>query len=139
MTEIVNKTYWIVSVPVNSNREEPYQELNRVTISNGEAAEVHKLELPELRVGTLDSLISLSDELTKYDLFVESVVKKIGTCTHTLTNKLRFFTIMKASGVGFGSEVQILTSHTRALVVCVYEWFFRVFLLYIFQTVIGFV
>lgn len=31
----------------------------------------------ELKVGTLDSLMSLSDDLQKIDIFVEGVVKKV--------------------------------------------------------------
>jgi len=38
---------------------------------------VQKFNIPNLRVGTLDSLMALSDELQKKDVFVENTVKKI--------------------------------------------------------------
>ncbi|XP_016359786.1 V-type proton ATPase subunit C 1-B-like isoform X1 [Sinocyclocheilus anshuiensis] len=37
----------------------------------------HKFNIPELKVGTLDILVGLSDELAKLDSFVESVVRKV--------------------------------------------------------------
>lgn len=37
----------------------------------------HKFNIPDLKVGTLDVLVGLSDELAKLDSFVESVVKKV--------------------------------------------------------------
>lgn len=37
----------------------------------------HKFNIPDLKVGTLDVLVGLSDELAKLDTFVESVVKKV--------------------------------------------------------------
>jgi len=79
MTDAQSKTFWLISVPKRDRSEEPYDEVARTVLPSGEAREVHKLELPELRVGTLDSLMTLSDELGKYDHFIDSVVKKIGT------------------------------------------------------------
>lgn len=43
----------------------------------GEIAKPHPLTVPELVVGTLDSLMSLSDELGKVDTSVEATVRKI--------------------------------------------------------------
>lgn len=40
-------------------------------------AEMFKFEVPSLTVGTLDSLMSLSDELSKTDSIVESIVRKV--------------------------------------------------------------
>jgi len=40
-------------------------------------AEMFKFEVPQLTVGTLDTLMQLSDELTKTDAIVESIVRKI--------------------------------------------------------------
>lgn len=37
----------------------------------------HKLEIPELRVGTLDTLMALSDDLAKTNTMIEQVVNKI--------------------------------------------------------------
>ena len=40
-------------------------------------AENYKFKLPELRVGTLDSLMVLSDDLVKTNTLVEAVVNKL--------------------------------------------------------------
>jgi V-type H+-transporting ATPase subunit C len=40
-------------------------------------AEMFKFEVPSLMVGTLDSLITLSDELIKTDAIIESIVRKV--------------------------------------------------------------
>jgi V-type H+-transporting ATPase subunit C len=40
-------------------------------------AEMFKFEVPSLMVGTLDSLISLSDDLTKTDAIVEGIMRKV--------------------------------------------------------------
>lgn len=40
-------------------------------------AEMFKFEVPSLMVGTLDSLITLSDDLVKSDQLVESIVRKV--------------------------------------------------------------
>jgi V-type H+-transporting ATPase subunit C len=39
-----------------------------------------EMKLPELKVGTLDQLIQLSDELSKADAFGESVCRKVSGC-----------------------------------------------------------
>ncbi|GCB69757.1 hypothetical protein scyTo_0012483 [Scyliorhinus torazame] len=41
----------------------------------------YKFPIPELKVGTLDSLVGLSDELGKLDTFVEGIVKKLAQYT----------------------------------------------------------
>lgn len=40
-------------------------------------AEMFKFEVPSLMVGTLDSLMTLSDDMVKTDIIVESIVRKI--------------------------------------------------------------
>lgn len=39
--------------------------------------DIFKIDLPSLQVGTLDSLMSLSDDLVRIDMLVENMVKKI--------------------------------------------------------------
>jgi len=43
-----------------------------------------KFDIPSLRVGTLDTLMSLSDDLVKADSFVEQTTRKIGLQLHLL-------------------------------------------------------
>jgi len=51
--------------------------LNRVAQQFRNDAEVSPFAIPDLRVGTLDSLMSLSDDLVKIDLSIENVSRKI--------------------------------------------------------------
>merc|ERR1711871_1671798 len=63
--------------------QESYQQLNRKVDGKGYAYVFKQVDITkdypilELRVGTLDSLMSLSDELQKHDTFAESTVTKI--------------------------------------------------------------
>lgn len=68
------KSVWIVSVPHQQGKD-VFQELQRV--SKEDTEEAHKFGIPDLRVGNIDSLITLSDELRKLDLHVESTLRKI--------------------------------------------------------------
>lgn len=49
-------------------------------------AEIFKFEVPSLMVGTLDSLISLSDELGKTDSLIEGIVRKVEKTAQELSN-----------------------------------------------------
>lgn len=68
-----NGVYWLVSVPAEG-RVTPFDALSQALRND---ADVLRFPVPELRVGTLDALMSLSDELVKYDSYVENVTKKI--------------------------------------------------------------
>lgn len=50
-------------------------------------AEMFKFEVPSLTVGTLDSLMTLSDEMGKTDQIVESIVRKIEKTAHELSDR----------------------------------------------------
>jgi V-type H+-transporting ATPase subunit C len=50
-------------------------------------SEMFKFEVPSLTVGTLDSLMQLSDELGKTDQIVESIVRKIEKTAHELSDR----------------------------------------------------
>ncbi len=57
--------YWLISAPAeNGSKEETWKNLNRAT---SEMSSNHKMRIPELRVGTLDSLMTLSDDLERID------------------------------------------------------------------------
>ncbi|ORX82623.1 ATPase, V1 complex, subunit C [Basidiobolus meristosporus CBS 931.73] len=66
--------YWLISVPANGNKDSSFQSL-RSSVS--EMAEANALELPEFKIGTLDTLVVLSDELIKYDQAFEATVVKM--------------------------------------------------------------
>ena len=69
--------YWLVSLPWLDTEDRTWQLLqNKVSYENN-YAENFKFKLPELRVGTLDSLMVLSDDLVKTNQLVEAVVNKL--------------------------------------------------------------
>jgi V-type H+-transporting ATPase subunit C len=47
-------------------------------------ADVFLFRVPQLRIGTLDALMMLSDDLGKYDVFVEMITRKIANQLLTL-------------------------------------------------------
>lgn len=72
-------SYWLISVPnetKDGNSKITYDNLNR----NSSAVALSKnspFPIPQLKVGTLDSLMSLSDDLAKFDTQVGQISKKI--------------------------------------------------------------
>lgn len=70
--------YWLVSLPLLDDSEERAWTLvqNRTTYESHLSSN-YKFVLPELRVGTLDSLMVLSDDLVKVNGLVESVANKV--------------------------------------------------------------
>lgn len=60
--------FWLISAPGEKTPQETWEKLNR-TVSS--LATPCKFSIPNLKVGTLDQLFGLSDELNKLDGFVE--------------------------------------------------------------------
>jgi len=70
--------YWLISVPNEENEEKTRAKLkNKIANPSAPLSSVFAFPLPVLKVGTLDTLYTLSDELGKIDTYVEGVVKKI--------------------------------------------------------------
>jgi len=76
---------WIISVPQGDKGKDVFSDMARVTKEDSE--EAHKFALPELRVGNIDSLITLSDELRKLDLHVEGTLRKIAAMYDELADQ----------------------------------------------------
>jgi hypothetical protein len=70
------QAFWLVSLPLDASgqRQRTWESLQEKTTSLSVNA---KLELPELRVGTLDTLMQLSDDLSKTNQLMEAVVAKL--------------------------------------------------------------
>lgn len=70
--------FWLISAPGDRTPQQTYDKL-KVTVQDAAnpVAQVHKFNIPELKVGTLDSLIGLSDELGKLDTYSEMIAKKV--------------------------------------------------------------
>lgn len=72
--------YWVISAPGEKTPQNTFERLNSQTSTGSEKlSENHKFNIPELKVGTLDVLVALSDDLAKLDTYTESVVRKIAT------------------------------------------------------------
>jgi len=75
---VMTTPYWIVSLPLNgSSADESWATLQRHTGGSQDLAVNYRLACPELRVGTLDSLLALSDDLVKVNALAEQVVEKV--------------------------------------------------------------
>ena len=72
--------YWLISAPREKNilNRDPLNHLNQIT--NKQDLSINwKFRMPELKIGTFDSLLALSDGLDKVDSYVEQVTKVIYT------------------------------------------------------------
>jgi V-type H+-transporting ATPase subunit C len=71
--------YWLVSLPLmdRGDKERTWSTLQQKTTFDNDWASNFKFDMPELRVGTLDSLMSLSDDLVKTSVQVEGIVGKV--------------------------------------------------------------
>ncbi|XP_064384156.1 V-type proton ATPase subunit C 1-A-like [Halichondria panicea] len=66
--------YWLVSAPGDPKPENTWGLIKEKT---GGVSVNHKFNIPDLKVGTLDTLVDLGDKLQKLDPFVENVVRKM--------------------------------------------------------------
>ncbi|NWH75353.1 VATC2 ATPase, partial [Piaya cayana] len=68
--------FWLISAPGDKTNLQAWERMNAVT-SKSNLSSNSKFHIPDLKVGTLDALVGLSDELGKLDSFAESIIKKI--------------------------------------------------------------
>ncbi|KRX73818.1 V-type proton ATPase subunit C [Trichinella nativa] len=66
--------YWLISAPGEKTCQETWDRLNA---STQELSSNFKFSIPDLKVGTLDQLVGLSDDLIKLDAYTESITKKL--------------------------------------------------------------
>ncbi|KAF9976227.1 Vacuolar ATP synthase subunit C [Actinomortierella ambigua] len=73
--------YWFVSIPGESNRTVTFQNFkSKIASAQNDLSEVSPLPIPDFKIGTLDTLVLLSEDLAKQDtLFENSVVKLVDT------------------------------------------------------------
>lgn len=69
--------YWLVSVPGDKTPAQAFDTLNHATNKQNNLSSNFKFPIPDLKVGTLDQLVGLSDDLGKLDSYVEGVTRKI--------------------------------------------------------------
>nr|CAD7431621.1 unnamed protein product [Timema monikensis] len=69
--------YWLISAPGDKTCQQTWETMNNVTNKQNSLSENYKFHIPDLKVGTLDQLVGLSDDLGKLDGFVEQVTRKV--------------------------------------------------------------
>ncbi|XP_013359823.1 PREDICTED: V-type proton ATPase subunit C 2 isoform X2 [Chinchilla lanigera] len=68
--------FWLISAPGDKENVQALERMNTVT-SKSNLSRNTKFAIPDFKVGTLDSLVGLSDELGKLDAFAESLIKRM--------------------------------------------------------------
>ncbi|XP_037550455.1 V-type proton ATPase subunit C 1-B [Nematolebias whitei] len=71
--------FWLISVPLDKTSLTSVEKLKR-TINKTQMASCWKFSIPDLKVGILDSLLRVSDDLSKLDALTESLIKKTCQC-----------------------------------------------------------
>ncbi|KAK9497880.1 hypothetical protein O3M35_003791 [Rhynocoris fuscipes] len=69
--------YWLISAPGDKTCQQTWEAMNNLTSRQHNLCENHKFHIPDLKVGTLDQLVGLSDDLGKLDNFVDQVTHKV--------------------------------------------------------------
>lgn len=86
----MSSSSYLISAISNSGQapETSYRQLqNAAACPSAPFGEMFKLEVPSLMVGTLDSLMNLSDDLGKTDTLIESIVRKVEKSSIELAGK----------------------------------------------------
>jgi V-type H+-transporting ATPase subunit C len=73
----MSSEYWLISIPGDKTPLQAWEQLNAATSKNQQLSTNWKFPIPDLKVGTLDQLVGLSDDLGKLDSFVEGITRKI--------------------------------------------------------------
>ncbi|XP_014720083.1 V-type proton ATPase subunit C 2 isoform X16 [Equus asinus] len=68
--------FWLISAPGDKENLQALERMNTVT-SKSNLSYNTKFMIPDFKVGTLDSLVGLSDELGKLDAFAESLIRRM--------------------------------------------------------------
>ncbi|KAA8542063.1 hypothetical protein F0562_023215 [Nyssa sinensis] len=69
--------YWVISLPVQNSAASLWSRLQESISKRSFDTLLYRFNIPNIRVGTLDSLLSLSDDLLKSNSFIEGVSHKI--------------------------------------------------------------
>ncbi|KAJ3054411.1 hypothetical protein HK097_001882 [Rhizophlyctis rosea] len=79
--------YLFVSAPADPTKQDTVNKLkDKIASKHNDHAEIFPFSLPDFKVGTLDSLVVLSDDLQKMDQNFESIAIKISENMRTLLN-----------------------------------------------------
>lgn len=67
----------MISAPGEKTCQQTWETLNNTTSKQNNLSANFKFHIPDLKVGTLDQLVGLSDDLGKLDIYVEGITRKI--------------------------------------------------------------
>lgn len=73
----MSSEYWLISAPGDKTCQQTWDTMNNLTSKQHDLSENYKFHIPDLKVGTLDQLVGLSDDLGKLDTFVDQVTHKV--------------------------------------------------------------
>lgn len=68
--------FWLISAPGEKTCQQTWERLNGATV-RFDLSMNFKFPIPDLKVGTLDTLVGLSDELGKLDSYVDNITHKL--------------------------------------------------------------
>ncbi|KAK3537746.1 hypothetical protein QTP70_017870 [Hemibagrus guttatus] len=71
--------FWLIAVPLDKVSSQSLEKLKRATVK-GSLGSYFRFHIPELKVGTLDVLLSVSDDLSRLDSYTEDVMRKTSQC-----------------------------------------------------------
>jgi V-type H+-transporting ATPase subunit C len=69
--------YWLISLPDAEKNRNNWKHLNEKTSVENDYSVNYKLNIPELKIGTLDTLMSASESLHRLDQFCESLLQRM--------------------------------------------------------------
>ncbi|KAK9815311.1 hypothetical protein WJX72_001409 [[Myrmecia] bisecta] len=106
--------YWLASLPlVDGSVERTWTTLQNKTTYEADLSLNYRFELPDLRVGTLDTLMVLSDDLVKVNSMMEAVVNKI---------RRQLFDMQTAGGSGEEREEVLVEGISPDAYIERFEW-----------------
>lgn len=71
--------YWLISAPGDKTCQQTFDTMNNLTSKQNNLCNNYKFHIPDLKVGTLDQLVGLSDDLGKLDTYVEQITRKVAS------------------------------------------------------------
>ncbi|KAK6642373.1 hypothetical protein RUM43_003874 [Polyplax serrata] len=77
LSKVAMTEYWLISAPGEKTCQQTWETMNNLTSKQNNLSVNYKFHIPDLKVGTLDQLVGLSDDLGKLDSFVDSITRKV--------------------------------------------------------------
>ncbi|KAI5102581.1 V-type proton ATPase subunit C 1-B-like, partial [Silurus meridionalis] len=71
--------FWLIAVPMDKISSQSLEKLKRAT-NKASLGNYFRFHIPELKVGSLDVLLSVSDDLSRLDSYTEGVLRKTTQC-----------------------------------------------------------